>query len=299
MQYRQLGKSGPEISRIGFGCMSLPVENEENCKQLIHRAIELGINFFDTADLYNKGLNETIVGKAIKSKRDQIILATKAGNQWRPDGSGWDWNPGKEYLLKAFDASLKRLQTDYIDLFQLHGGTIDDPIDEVIEVFETLQKQGKIRYYGISSIRPNVIREYVKRSAITSVMLQYSLADRRPEENILDLLKENNIGVLCRGSLAQGMLAGKPAKEYLGHSQESIEAASQLLQGIDVSGKTAAQSALLYVMQHPAVTAVVTGISRMEQLTEVAATPTKSELSEKDMEMLQDVLPAKFYDQHR
>src|SRR4029079_841005 len=125
-------------------------------------------------------------------------------NQWKNDGDGWTWNPRKEYILTAIDQSLKRLHTNYIDLYQLHGGTIDDPIDETIEAFELLKKQGKILHYGISSIRPNVIREYVKRSAIVSVMMQYSLADRRPEEAILDLLKQNNISVLARGVLAQG-----------------------------------------------------------------------------------------------
>ena len=299
MQYRRLGHSDLEISVIGFGCMSLPLEREEDCIQMIHRAIELGINYFDTADLYQKGLNEIVMGKALSVKRDQVIIATKVGNRWRPDGSGWDWTPRKDYILKAAEESLQRLQTDHIDLYQLHGGTIDDPIDEVIEAFEILQKQGKIRYYGISSIRPNVIREYVQRSSISSVMLQYSVADRRPEENVLDLLKENNIGVLSRGALAQGMLAGKKAQEYLGHSPEEMEAAAQLLQGIGIPLRTAAQSALLYVLNHPAITAVITGMSRMEQLTEIAATAGKEKLTVKDMEMLQDILPPKTYELHR
>jgi len=299
MQYQQLGSSDLEISRIGFGCMSLSPEKEEESIQIIHRAIELGINYFDTADLYDKGINETLIGKALKAKRDKVIIATKAGNHWRTDGSGWDWNPRKEYILKAVEDSLNRLQTDHIDLYQLHGGTIDDPIDEVIETFELLKQQGKIRYYGISSIRPNVIREYVKRSHIVSVMSQYSLADRRPEESILDLLKQNNIGVLSRGTLAQGLLVNKLAKEYLGHSKEAIAAAAQMVQGIAVTTQTAAQTAILFVLQHPAITAAVVGMSRMEQLLEIAATTDKEKLSAADIERLQDSLPAKFYEQHR
>lgn len=299
MQYKQLGSSDLHISRIGFGCMSLSPDKEEESLQMIHRAIELGINYFDTADLYNKGINEKLVGKALKPKRDKVTIATKVGNQWRADGSGWDWNPHKEYIIKAVEDSLTRLQTDYIDLYQLHGGTIDDPIDQTIEAFELLKQHGKIRYYGISSIRPNVIREYVKRSNIVSVMTQYSLADRRPEESILNLLQEKNIGVLSRGALAQGLLVNKPAKEYLGHSKEAIAAASQLLQGIEVTTHTAAQSAILFVLQHPAITSVVTGMSHIEQLIEVAATTDKKNLAAADIEMLQDVLPAKLYDQHR
>lgn len=299
MHYHSLGSSGIRISEIGFGCMSLSPDKEEESIQMIHRAIELGINYFDTADLYDKGMNETLVGKALKTKRDKAIIATKVGNQWRADGSGWDWNPRKEYIIKAVEESLSRLQTNYIDLYQLHGGTIDDPIDEVIEAFELLQQRGKIRYYGISSIRPNVIREYVKRSNIVSVMMQYSLADRRPEESILNLLQANNIGVLSRGALAQGLLVNKPAKEYLGHTKEAIAAAAQLLQGIDVTTQTAAQSAILFVLQHPAITSALVGMSRMEQLIEIAATADKNKLATKDIEMLQQVLPAKLYEQHR
>lgn len=299
MQYKQLGSSDLQISRIGFGCMSLSPEKEEESIQMIHRALELGINYFDTADLYNKGMNEKLVGQALNSKRDKVIIATKVGNQWRADGSGWDWNPSKAYIIKSVEESLVRLQTDYIDLYQLHGGTIDDPIDETIEAFELLKQQGKIRYYGISSIRPNVIREYVKRSGIVSVMMQYSLADRRPEESILNLLEEKNIGVLSRGALAQGLLVNKPAKEYLDHSKEAIAAAAQLLQGIEVTTHTAAQSAILFVLQHPAITSAIIGMSNMKQLLEVAAVAGKENLSTSHIEMLQNVLPAKLYEQHR
>ena len=199
MEYTYLGKSDLKISRIAFGSMSLSM-GESAGIQLIYEAIGMGVNFFDTADLYDKGANEEMVGKALKDQRSKVVLATKVGNQWRADGSGWDWNPSKEYILECVDKSLKRLQTDYIDLYQLHGGTLEDPIDDVIETFESLQAQGKIRYYGISSIRPNVIREYVKRSSIVSVMSQYSLLDRRPEESVFPLLKEKNIGVLVRGA---------------------------------------------------------------------------------------------------
>ncbi|MBA4146169.1 MAG: oxidoreductase, partial [Cytophaga sp.] len=215
MNYHELGKSKIRVSGIALGCMSLGTDHEAN-HQLIHRAIEKGINFFDTADLYGKGENEITVGKALAAVRHQVVIATKVGNQLKADGSGWEWNPTKKYILEAVEKSLQRLQTDYIDLYQLHGGTIEDPIDEVIEAFEWLKQQGKIRIYGISSIRTNVIREYVKRSNIDSVMMQYSLLDRRPEESCLGLLAENKTSVLVRGSLAQGLLIDKPAAPYLG-----------------------------------------------------------------------------------
>ncbi|MEM1138031.1 MAG: aldo/keto reductase, partial [Bacteroidota bacterium] len=163
MRYNQLGKSDLKVSEVSFGCMSLGDSHEENVT-LLNNAFDKEINFFDTADLYQYGENEVSVGKAFKDKRHQVIIASKVGNQWNPDKSAWSWNPTKAYILEAVEQSLKRLQTDYIDLYQLHGGTIDDPIDETIEAFEILKDDGKIRAYGISSIRPNVISAYIQKS---------------------------------------------------------------------------------------------------------------------------------------
>ena len=175
-----------------------------HAETLLLRALEGGINYFDTADMYLKGLSETILGRTFRGKRNQVILATKVGNQWRSDGSGWDWNPSKKYILESVEQSLNRLQTDYIDLYQLHGGTMEDPIDDIIEAFEFLQSAGKIRYYGISSIRPNVIREWVKRSSMVSVMMQYSLLDRRPEEEMLTVFTRKSGGRSCPRFHCQG-----------------------------------------------------------------------------------------------
>ena len=298
MRYNQLGNSNLHISEIGFGCMSLPGTDNENAI-ILHRAIDLGINFFDTADLYNKGMNEISVGKALKDKRGKIILATKAGNQWRPDGSGWDWNPRKDYILAAADQSLKRLQIDCIDLYQLHGGTIDDPIDETIEAFEELKQQGKIRYYGISSIRPNVIREYLKRSSIVSVMMQYSLLDRRPEESCLDLLKQNNIGVLARGSIAQGLLVNKPAKEYLQHTAPEVAKGAAAVRSVSNNQRTPTQTSIRYVLQHPSIASAVLGVRTMEQLEEAVKTIATPTLSREELSVLQSSIEAIVYEQHR
>ena len=232
MKYKLLGKSDLKVSQISFGCMSLGDSHSEN-ERLIHCAVNLGINLFDTADLYQKGFNEETVGRALKEHRKEVIIATKVGNQLRKDGSGWDWNPRKSYIKKAVHESLKRLKTDYIDLYQLHGGTIDDPTDEAIEAFEELKQEGHIRWYGISSIRPNVIRKWIEYSNMVSVMMQYSLLDRRPEESCLDLLKNNEIGVIVRGALAKGLLAGKPAKSYLKHTEEEIQKIQKILSNLE------------------------------------------------------------------
>ena len=297
MEYQQLGQSTLKVSKLSFGCMSLKGTQLENV-QLLHQAIDLGINFFDTADLYDKGLNEESVGKALKEKRQQLIIATKVGNQWRPDGSGWDWNPTKAYIKKAVHQSLKRLQTDYIDLYQLHGGTIDDPIDETIEAFEELKQEGHIRFYGISSIRPNVIREYIKRSNISSVMMQYSILDRRSEESCLDLLAQHQIGVIVRGAVAKGLLAGKPVAPYLGHSMEVVQKAQDILQEIS-SQKSMAQSALQFCLAHPAVSTIAAGIRTEEQLLDNASVFEVPSLRLEELDRLRHSISPKYYDKHR
>lgn len=298
MKYHSLGRSGLNVSVIGFGCMSLG-KDKASAISLLHSAIERGINFLDTADLYDKGWNEETVGMAIKEKRKDIILATKVGNQWRADGTGWDWNPRKEYILDSVEKSLSRLGTDYIDLYQLHGGTIEDPIDETIEAFELLQKQGKIRFYGISSIRPNVIREYIRRSSITSVMMQYSLLDRRPEEECLELLKQHGIGVLSRGALAQGLLINKPAKDYLTLNADSVTAIARLLNELSGLKRTATQAALRFVLQNPAISSAVVGIRTREQLEEVLGVIDSPLFSDDEIDLLRKRATPAHYQDHR
>lgn len=266
MNYSSLGKSDLNISEIGLGAMSLP-ENKDDSGYIIDYAIDNGINFIDTADLYEKGQNEHRLGMALKNKRQEVCLATKVGNQWNNDGSGWTWNPGKSYILKAVEDSLNRLKTDYIDLYQLHGGTIEDPMDECVEAFEILVKQGKIRYYGISSIRPNVIKAYGNQSNIMSVMIQYSLLDRRPEEEILPFLVENQIGVLARGSVAKGLLIDKPARNYLHYSEASVSALQSELKAQQTGSEQ--KAALSFVLHNPAITSSVVGISNLQQLRQI------------------------------
>jgi aryl-alcohol dehydrogenase-like predicted oxidoreductase len=298
MEYALLGQSDLRISRIGFGCMSLGDDDASN-ETILHRAIDLGVNFFDTADLYAKGMNEISVGKALKPNRSNVYIASKVGNQWRPDGSGWDWNPRKAYILAQVEASLQRLQTDYIDLYQLHGGTIDDPIDETIEAFEQLKQQGKIRYYGISSIRPNVIRAYIERSNIVSVMMQYSLLDRRPEETCLALLQQNKIGVLVRGAVGQGLLVNKPPKAYLNYTSQQVEQAAAAIHGVSNDQRNAAQTAIRFVLQHPAVTAAVAGMRTMQQLEEAVGALSTPSLTEAALTTLRQSVVANEYEQHR
>lgn len=295
MRYQFLGKSDLKVSEVSLGCMSLKPGEPESV-DVIRAAIDSGINFFDTADLYDKGENERMLGLALREDRNKYVIATKVGNRWREDGSGWDWAPGTHYILQAVEESLRRLQTDYIDLYQLHGGMIQDPIDEIIETFELLKQQGKIRYYGISSIRPNVIREYARRSDIVSVMMQYSLLDRRPEEEALGLLADRSVGVLARGSLAQGLLVDKPPRPYLDHPEADVSKAERAVNFVAGENHTAAQTAIGFVLKHPAVSSAVAGIRTLDQLRQ--AIPPH-ELTDREYGFLKDSVSDIFYTDHR
>ena len=284
---------------ISFGTMSLDVGAPTASTRLLHRAVALGLTHFDTADLYDKGENERLVGKALRPYRQRIRLATKVGNQWRADGSGWDWNPRKAYILRAVDDSLRRLHTDYIDLYQLHGGTLDDPIDETIEAFERLVEQGKIRAYGISSIRPNVIREWVRRADLSAVMLQYSLLDRRSEEAVLDTLAAANIPVIVRGGVARGLLVNKTAEPYLDHDATTVAQAQRAIHDISDAQRSPAQTALRYCLRGPAVATVAIGTSNLSHLETAARTPETPPLTETEYAHLREAAPALTYAKHR
>ena len=176
---------------------------------------------------------------------------------------------------------------------------MEDPIDETIEAFELLQVQGKIRYYGISSIRPNVIREYVDRSAIVSVMMQYSLLDRRPEEECFPLLLKNNIGVLARGAIAKGLLTGKSATDFLNYKKEEVRKVADAIQSVSVGKQLSPHTAIQFVLRQPAVTSAIVGIRTIQQLEDAAGVMDRVALTESDYSFLSELLPVNFYDSYR
>jgi len=300
MKRNRLGSSDLYIGEIGLGCMSLGTE-ESKAVSIVREALDRGVNFLDTADLYDEGRNEELVGKAIAGRRGDVIVATKVGNRRVPGVEGWVWDPSKAYIRAAAKESLRRLNTDYIDLYQLHGGTIEDPIDETIEAFEELRREGVIRYYGISSIRPNVVREYARRSNIVSVMNQYSILDRRAEEEILPLLQERGIGVIARGPLAGGALAESktPAKGYLDYGLDELLELRDRLNAMADGERGMSKLAVRFALAHPAVATAIPGASSVEQLRsnlEAAAGPT---LTPEEVERIRSFSKANRYTLHR
>ncbi|MDF2158143.1 aldo/keto reductase [Algoriphagus sp. CAU 1675] len=285
-----------EVSQIALGCMSLSGDKRSDLN-IIDAAIAGGITMLDTADLYQNGLNEESVGFAIQSRRKDLILATKVGNQIREDGSGWDWNPSKKYILEAVEKSLKRLQTDYIDLYQLHGGTLDDPWEETLEAFELLKTQGKIRAFGISSIRPNVIRKVMEMNPPVTFMMQYNPLDRRPEETVFPVLEQSKTRVLVRGALAKGMLINKPERPYLNYNAEKVVSFRKEIQSHGYSPEAVL---IRFGLDQKAVASLVIGASSVQQIEQIfIAWEEGFSISPEFISQLRRKLPANNYHEHR
>jgi aryl-alcohol dehydrogenase-like predicted oxidoreductase len=218
MQKRKLGTEGLEVSCIGLGCMGMsqaygrPEERDANESiRVIHRAIELGVNFFDTAEVYGPFTNEELLGKALKGKRDKVIIATKFG--WEITGK-WPYeiNSQPKKIKEDCDASLKRLGIDTIDLFYQHRVDPKVPIEEVIGAMGDLVDEGKIRYLGLSEAGPETIRRAHKVRKISALQSEYSLWERGLEERIIPLLKELGIGLVPFAPMGRGFLSGRIKK---------------------------------------------------------------------------------------
>lgn len=302
MDKRQIGKSDLFVSPLTLGGMSLGT-NKKIATEIIHAAIDDGINHLDTADLYDFGENETIIGEAIKDKRQELILTSKVGNHFDKAKETWFWDPSPAYIEKALDDSLRRLQTDYLDLCLLHGGTIEDPIDDVIETFERLKDKGKIRSFGISSIRPNVIHKYVHKSNIDAIMMQYNILDNRPEE-LFSMIAENNISVLARGPLAKGILSNQSKQQiakkaidgYLTYNPSSLQ---DMMSALHESKQSITKLAFQYVLHDTPVASAVFGASSLTQLQENSALLNDLSMNEKTYAWIKKHQKQLYYDAHR
>ena len=212
MKMRKLGNQGLEVSELGLGCMGMSEfysgRDEQESIATIHHALDLGVNFIDTADMYGPFTNEQLVGKAIKDRRDQVVLATKFGNIRSPEGGFLGISGTPEYVRQCCDDSLQRLGVDIIDLYYQHRVDLTVPIEETVGAMAELVQQGKVRYLGLSEAAPATIRRAQAVHPISALQTEYSLWSREPEDVILSTLRELGIGFVAYSPLGRGFLTG-------------------------------------------------------------------------------------------
>jgi len=214
MKKRKLGNSGLEVSALGLGCMGMsfglgPAADKKEMINLIHKAVEKGINFFDTAEVYGPFTNEELVGEALKPLRDKVVIATKFG--WKPNAEGkWsDLDSRPEHIKQVCEASLKRLRTDVIDLFYQHRVDLEVPIEDVAGAVKDLIREGKVKYFGLSEAGVKTIRKAHAVQPVAALQSEYSLWWRQPEIELLSTLEELGIGFVPFSPLGKGFLTGK------------------------------------------------------------------------------------------
>jgi aryl-alcohol dehydrogenase-like predicted oxidoreductase len=213
MEQRTLGTQGLRVSALGLGCMGMsqsygPADDQESVAT-IHRALDLGVTFLDTADMYGPFTNERLVGRAIAGRRDEVVLATKFGNQRRPDGSWVRVNGRPEYVHSACDASLERLGVDHVDLYYQHRVDPSVPVEETWGAMKELVEAGKVRHLGISEAAPETIRRANAVHPVAALQSEYSLFTRDPEGELLATVRELGIGFVAYSPLGRGFLSGR------------------------------------------------------------------------------------------
>jgi aryl-alcohol dehydrogenase-like predicted oxidoreductase len=286
MEYRRLGNSGLQVSVLGLGTNSFGGRaNEEASQRIIDAAIDGGVNFIDTANIYTGGQSETIIGKALKGKRHNVLLATKGGSR-KGDGPNQSGS-GRVHLMAELETSLNRLQTDYVDLYQIHTFDPHTPLEETLQTLDDMVRSGKVRYVGASNyfawelMKSLSISEHRGLERFVSIQNSYSLADRTPEVELTPMCEKEGIGVIPYFPLAGGILTGKyqqggPAPtgsradtEPRFQSRidgERVQLAHQVSQLSQQLGHTATAVSIAWLMHQPSVSTVIVGASRPEQV---------------------------------